>query len=49
MYFRSNEINSNEIYDKFDRFHNDINIIKISIVNQIKSNEIHFNLNPNTI
>ena len=36
MYFRSNEMNSNEIINKFDGFYNGINIIKIRIINKIK-------------
>ena len=36
MYFRSNKINSNKIYDKYDRFYNDTNIIKIKIINKMK-------------
>ena len=36
MYFMSYEMNSYEILDKFDGFQNDINIIKIGIVNKIK-------------
>ena len=31
-----NEINYNEILDKFNEFYNIINIIKIKIVNKIK-------------
>ena len=37
----SNEMNSSEILDKFNGFHNDINKIKTKIINN--------NLNPNTI
>ena len=44
MYFRSNKLNSNEIHCKFDRFHNDKNIINIKIINKIS-----FNLNLNDI
>ena len=29
-----NKINSNEIFNKFDEFHNDINIIKTKITNK---------------
>ena len=32
----SNEINSNKIYDKFDGFYNDINVIKIKIAHEMK-------------
>ena len=32
----SNEINSSEILNKVDRFHNDTNVIEIRIVNEIK-------------
>ena len=32
----SNEINSYEIINKFDEFQNDINIIKMKIINEIK-------------
>ena len=32
----SNEMNSNKIFDKFDEFQNDINIIIIKIVNEMK-------------
>ena len=35
MYFMSNKMNFNKILDKFDKFHNDINIIKIIIINKI--------------
>ena len=28
MYFKLNEMNSSEVYSKFDKFHNSINIIK---------------------
>ena len=31
----SNEMNSSEILDKFDRFQNNMNIIKIKIINKI--------------
>ena len=31
----SNEINFSEILNKFDEFYNDINVIKIGIVNKI--------------
>ena len=37
MYFRLNEKNSNEIFDNFDGFHDDINTIKIEITNEMKS------------
>ena len=39
MYFRSNEneMNYSEIIDKFNDSCNDINIIKIEIINKIKS------------
>ena len=47
MYLRSNEINFNKIHDKFDRFCNDTNVLKIRIVNEMKSNKILFNLNLN--
>ena len=40
-------MNSSKIYDKFDRFYNDKNIIKMKIAN-IKWNKI-FKLNLNTI
>ena len=36
MYLMLNEINFSEILDKFNIFHNDINIIKIGIVNKMK-------------
>ena len=32
----SNEIIFREIIDKFDRFHDDINVIKIKIINEMK-------------
>ena len=32
-----NKINSNELIDKFDELCNDINIIKIKILNEINS------------
>ena len=32
----SNKINSSEILDKFDEFHNGINVIKTRIINKIK-------------
>ena len=35
MYFMSNEMNSNEILDKFDGFHNSINVIKTIIINEM--------------
>ena len=35
-----NEINFSEIFDKFDEFHNDTNVI-IKIINKIKWNEIN--------
>ena len=37
IYFRSNEMNSSKIHAKFDGFYNDINVIKIKIVNKMKS------------
>ena len=40
IYFWPNKINSNEINSNFDEFHNNINIIKIIIINEIKWN--HF-------
>ena len=40
----SNEINFNKIHDKFDGFHNGINIIKIKIITKVKLNNF-FNLN----
>ena len=49
MYVMSNEMNSNEILNKFDRFHNDTNIIKTRIINEMKCNKFFFNLNSNTI
>ena len=36
MYFISNEMNYYKISNKFDEFQNDINIIKIKIINEIK-------------
>ena len=42
----SNEMNFYKIIDKFDEFQNGINIIKIGIINDIKS---FFNLNSNII
>ena len=36
MYFRPNEMNSSETYDKFDEFHNAIVVIKIGIINVMK-------------
>ena len=47
--FKGNEMNSNKILDKFDKFkgfHNDIDITKITIVNKMK---LSFNLNSNII
>ena len=32
----SNEMNFNEIFNKFDWFYNDKNLIKIKIINEIK-------------
>ena len=32
----SNKMNYNEIFNKFNRFYNDKNIIKIIIINKIK-------------
>ena len=46
MCFISNEMHFNEIFDKFNEFYNDINVIKIRIVNEMKSS---FNLSPNII
>ena len=37
MHFILNEINFSEILDKFDRFQNGINVIKIEIVNKMNS------------
>ena len=45
----SNKINSNEIIDKFDEFHNGINVIKTKVINEMKLNEFFFKLNPNNI
>ena len=36
MCFISNETNFNEILNKFDRFYNDKNIIKIRIINKMR-------------
>ena len=36
MYFMLNEMNYNEIINKFNEFHNGINIIKIEILNEMK-------------
>ena len=36
MYFRLNKINFSEFYDKFVKFYNDTNIIKIKIINKMK-------------
>ena len=33
--FRSNKMKSNKIFDNFDRFQDEINIIKIRIINKI--------------
>ena len=49
MYFISNEMNSNKILDKIDTLHNDTNVMKKRIVNEIKWNAFFFNLNSNTI
>ena len=46
MYLISNEINFNEIFDKFDEFYNGTNKIK-KIKNKIKL--ISLNLNSNII
>ena len=43
--FRSNEMNANKSINKFNKFHNNINIIKIKII--MKWNI--FNLNTNNI
>ena len=45
MHFISNELNSNEILNKFDKIHNDSNVIKIEIVNEM--NEFFIILNSN--
>ena len=37
MYFIPNEMNFNEIIDKFNKFYNDINITKTKIINKMKS------------
>ena len=37
MYFISNEKNFSEICDKFDRFHNNTNMIKIELINKMNS------------
>ena len=37
MYLMSNEMNSNKFFDKFDEFQNNINIIKIEIINEMNS------------
>ena len=37
MYSMSNEMNSSEILNKFDGFHNSINVIKTKLVNEINS------------
>ena len=36
MYFMTNKINFNEIFNKFDKFYNNLHIIKIKIINKIK-------------
>ena len=36
MYFMSNEMNSCNILDKFNELQNDIDVIKIRIINRIK-------------
>ena len=41
-----NKMNFSEILNKFDEFYNDINVIKIKIVNKMK---FSFNLNPYNI
>ena len=41
MSFRLNEINYNKIHDKFNKFYDSTNIIKIIVINKMKS----FNLN----
>ena len=35
MYFMLNKINFSKIFDKFDKFYNNINMIKIRIINKI--------------
>ena len=45
MYLISNEINSNKVHDKYDRFYNNTNMIKFFF----KWNEYFLNLNPNNI
>ena len=45
MYIILNEMNFNEIVNKFDGFYNDINIIKIKIINEF----FFFNLNSDII
>ena len=35
MYFMLNEMNFSEIFDKFDRIHNDTIVIKIRIINKM--------------
>ena len=37
MYFRSNEINYSKIHSKFYGNYNDVNVIKIKIINKMKS------------
>ena len=36
MYFRLKKMSSNKIHDKFDKFQNNINLIKIKIINKTK-------------
>ena len=44
MHFMLNEMNYNEILNEINGFQNDINIIKIEIINKTKLNEMNFSL-----
>ena len=37
MCLRVNEVNSNEIFDKFNKIYNYTNVIKIQIISEMKS------------
>ena len=45
MHFMSKENNSSKIFDKFDGFHNTINVIKTKFVNEIKQSLFYLNQN----
>ena len=40
MYFKPNEMNSNEILNKLNLFHHDTNVIKTKIINEMISSLI---------